>query len=54
MKRKLFPFFSAFGRTNDVTFVEWQISPITFGASDKPSVWKEDGGVLKLTSTGFS
>ena len=31
-----------------------KISSITFGASNKPSVWKEDGGVLKLTSTGFA
>ena len=54
MARELFPFFSAFGRSNNVTFVEWQVSSITFGASNKPSVWKEDGGVLKLTSTGFA
>ena len=31
-----------------------KISSITFGASNKPSVWKEDGGVLKLTSIGFA
>ena len=31
-----------------------KISSITFGTSAKPLVWKEDGGVLKLTSTGFA
>ena len=31
-----------------------KISSITFGTSAKPLVWKEDGGVLKPTSTGFA
>lgn len=27
---------------------------ITFDVSDKTLVWREDGGILKLTSTGFA